>query len=264
MFGIDDAAIATILAGLASTAGALYTNKKNRDAQADANAINWEIARQNNATQIEMANTAHQREIRDLRAAGLNPILSAGGNGSSTPTLSAASMSPVHQDNAFEGLANSAKGLGRYMSEQYKQQVNNLRSQQGQIDASTAALEADTAATRLDNQYKKELVDADLWEMDARRSEAHNAWMQSVIERQAMCDLFGANLKMSKQGNMVIDDWGQFRKAVDLAKEGIESDMKVRSNQNWRANLSSFTPFVSPSAVNSAGSAAQRFKSLFK
>ena len=60
------------------------------------NKNNLQVTAANNSFQERMSRTAHQREVKDLKSAGLNPLLSARSAGAPQPSSAAAKVEPYN------------------------------------------------------------------------------------------------------------------------------------------------------------------------
>lgn len=131
-----------IISGGMGALGSIFGGAMSSAGQADANRQNVALAREQMAFQERMSNSAHQREMADLRKAGLNPILSAKLGGASSP---AGAMPNIV--NEMAPLENSARAMGDklYNYNVQREQVNNMKLQNNLLKEQVKAAEISNA-----------------------------------------------------------------------------------------------------------------------
>lgn len=136
------AAAAPLAGPIMSYIGQRETNATNSTIADDANRAAQSNAREQMAFQERMSNTSHAREVADLKAAGLNPILSANA-GASSPTGAAGATQTATMQNPMESLASSGKDIAE-LALQFQRQKKELEvmdsvAAKNRVDAKVAS-----------------------------------------------------------------------------------------------------------------------------
>lgn len=143
--------------------------------QASANDANKNMAREQMAFQERMSNSAHQRQVADMREAGINPMMSAMQSGASQPAGAMAVAQNEHKDTqqALQNMAHNAMQMRKL-----EEDINLTKAQTDNVKTQTTVKKGDEPFAKLKNK----VGEAGLHLLDKLSTEKTSSSTKSVKE----------------------------------------------------------------------------------
>lgn len=245
---------ASLGSSFSSAKGVADTNDANRAIAQEATASNATQAQKQMDFQERMSNSAHQREVDDLRAAGLNPILSAN-TGASVPSGASGSAVTAQMQNARPDFSHAVSSAIEALTA--KQNLANLKQQNENLvkqnhltqqdlakrTAETATAETQAAdAAYLQNarqgssnvpNYYKSLAKSQQAEFSARSTEARRSNIDNnyAIEHATLLN----NIDTAQKGANVLST------GASILKPWSSTTGKIKDNRDTHYHVNKQT-----------------------
>lgn len=214
----------TALAVGSVVAGA-YGAYQSSKAQKEANQANVGMSGEQMKFQKYMSDTAHQREVADLKKAGLNPLLSAGGSGASSPSGSMTTVSPTVDPGPASALGGLKEGVNSGLSainlkKDLAQKDANLALTNMQKDATEAQRELNASnAMKNWNETNRYTEDTEVRNLNrqALKAEARTRMLNSKVD-QARAETDFSMHKFDSLNRRFQSGLGTVNSAIDIIK----------------------------------------------